>query len=218
MSRRLGRLVTMDLGRDVPALRAMSGVVSQRRETVIAREVREALRRGINQAFDKAYKDGIFPSRTGRSYNQTRGRAQAYGTSLASIRAHLNAPIRLVAHENGTVITPTNGNYLTIPIHQGLRADGSPKLPGPNSWRMLKSFVYKSKRTGQLYIARRTPDKKLEILYILVDSVDLSKHKGWATRVMQRELPFIIRDVTGILSRAFDPNAAVAAFNRASRR
>jgi hypothetical protein len=218
MRRRLGRLVTLDLGRDVPALRALSGTIPQRRESVIARTIREVLRQGINRAFDNAYRDGAMPKRTSRSYNQMRGRAQAYGTSLSSLRAHINAPANLVAHERGATITPINGDYLTIPIHQGLRGDGTPKLPSANSWRMLGSFVYKSKKTGQLYIARQNSQKRLEILYILVDSVELTKHKGWATDVMRKEMPFIIREITAVLTQAFDPNDVVAAFNKGARR
>jgi hypothetical protein len=217
MARR-GRLVTLDLGREIPALRGMSGTVSARRETVIARAVREALRRGLNEAFDSAYKDGLFPARTRAGYNAVRNAAQVYGTSLSSIRAFVNAPAHLVAHEKGATITPVNSQYLTVPIHQGLRGDGTPKLYSANSWRMLGSFVYKSRRTGKLYIARRTPDKKLEILYILLDSVDLTKHEGWATKALARRLPFLISEIAAILSNMFDPNEAVRAFNNSSRR
>lgn len=199
---RRARLIDTNLGAQARAI--FGGIsknpVTRRAETVMARAMREALKEAINRAIDNAYMDGSFPSRTGRGYAQTRGKAQAFGTTFGTLRGHITAPLYLVAQDRGALIEPVNARKLAIPVFEALRADGTPKLPSPNSWRMLGSFVYKSKRTGQVYIARKTPSGKVSVLYLLVDSVQLTKHKGWAQAAFERELPRLANEWGRILT------------------
>lgn len=191
MTRRRSRLLDVDLGSEASVrFRGLSKhPVTKRLEGIIARQMREALREALNEAMDNAARDGSFPSRSGRGYAAVRGRAQAFGTNFRSLRGHITAPLYLVAHDRGATITPKSSNYLTVPVFEALRADGTPKLASARSWIMLGSFVYRSKRTGQLYIARRTAEGKLSVLYLLLTEAQLKKHKGWAQAAWQRQLP-----------------------------
>lgn len=191
MASRRARLLDVDLGREASGL--MSALsrspVTRKLQTVIARQMREALKNALNEAMDNAYQDGSFPKRTGRGYAMVRKRAQAFGTGIRYLRGHITAPLYLIAQDRGSTITPVNSKYLTVPVFDGLRADGTPKLPSARSWKMLGSFVYKSKRTGQLYIARKTASGKVSVLYLLLDQVQLRKHKGWAQNAWNNQLP-----------------------------
>lgn len=198
---RRGKLIDLNVG---PLASGVFGgiarnPITKKAESIMARSMRDAIRDAINRAIDNAYVDGTMPNRTGRGYAQTRGRAQAFGTSFASLRGHITAPLYLVAQDRGSTIEPVNARKLAIPVFEALRADGTPKLPSPNNWRMLGSFVYKSKRTGQAYIARRKPDGRVSVLYILVDSAQLRKHKNWAQNAIDRQMPRLANDFANIL-------------------
>lgn len=216
MGQRQSRLLDVTTG--ATASRALAGAAQsptlRRVQTVIARELREALRLALNQSMDNAYRDGLFPSKSGKGYQRVRGRAQAFGTTIWNLRGHITAPSYLVAHDRGANITPKRGRYLAVPIHEGVREDGSPKLRSPRSWKMWKSFVYRSKRTGQLYIARKKNDGKVSVLYILVENVQLRKHKGWAQTAWQRQLPLLAQDYQRIVQTHINVGAVEDAFVR----
>lgn len=108
-------------------------------------------------------------------------------TSLASLRGSIWAYPWLFAHEYGARIEPREAQYLTIPIYYGLRPDGTPKFKNPRSWNRYGSFVYTSKQTGKKYLAYRGADKKLRILYILVDYADIPARLG-LNRMSDRSL------------------------------
>ena len=216
MGQRQSRLLDVTAG--ATASRALSGVVQtpvlRRVQTVIAKELREALRVALNESMDNAYRDGLFPSRTGNGYRLIRGRAQAFGTNIWNLRGHITAPSYLVAQDRGATITPKQGRYLTIPVFEALRADGTPKLRSARSWKMLGSFVYRSKKTGQLYIARKTTEGKVSVLYILVEEVTLRKHKGWAQTAWNRQLPILMQEYQRIVMRHLTVDKVEDAFVR----
>ena len=216
MGQRQSRLLDVTTG--ALASRTLSSTaqtpVLRKVQTVIARELREALRLALNESMDNAYRDGLFPSRSGSGYKRVRGRAQAFGTNIWNLRGHINAPSYLVAHDRGADITPKRGRYLAVPIYEGVRKDGSPKLRSPRSWKMLKSFVYRSKKTGQLYIARKKNDGKVSVLYVLVESVQLREHKGWAQTAWERQLPMLAQDYQRIVMRHLTVDKVEDAFVR----
>jgi hypothetical protein len=111
---------------------------------------------------------------------------RAFGQRFGNLRGHIMGPSYIAAHENGATILPSNAHALAIPLPAALRADGTPKLPGPRSWKNVGSFIYKSKKTGKLYIAYRSAGGSLVLLYVLVDSVTLSKHTGFISKAWNR--------------------------------
>lgn len=167
--------------------------ISRRIQAQASRLMREALKSALRDAMLEAASSGLAPRRTGSSIAAAATGARAFGTNFAGLRGHIIAPGRLVAHQNATEITPQNGEYLAVPIFDGVRADGSPKLGNPNQWRRFGSFTIKGKKTGKLYIVRKDPNNssRLMFLYVLVESVQLSKHAGWASRAWAKQLPYL---------------------------
>jgi hypothetical protein len=73
------------------------------------------------------------------------------------------------------------------------RPDGTPKLPGPRSWRNIqKTFIFRSKKTQQAYIAYKRPGGGLTVLYVLVDEFTLTKHTGKLIRAWDLEKPSLV--------------------------
>lgn len=154
--------------------------ISGRAQTRVARITREAIRQALTDAITLAYADGAAPYRTGRGKARLYQGVRAFGSNLASLRGYIVGPEYLKAHEDGSTITPKNAKKLAIPLQPALRGDGTPKLPGPRSWRNVqRTFIYKSRRTGQSYIAYKNLNDSLTLLYVLVDSATLSKYKGF---------------------------------------
>ncbi len=154
--------------------------ISGRAQGRIARTVREELREVLKEMVRLAYLDGSAPNRTGRARRTMLQGSRAYGTTVNTLRGHIIGPDYIRAHEEGATIRPKRAKALTVPLPPALRPDGSPKLPGPRSWsNVLNTFIYRSRRTGQAYIAYKNTAGQLTLLYVLVDSVTLSKHKGF---------------------------------------
>lgn len=80
-------------------------------------------------------------------------------------------------HEFGKTIRPTNAKVLTIPLPAALRADGTPKLKGPTSWKRYGTFSYTGK-SGQGYLVYKNAAEKLVFLYMYVDVVKLLPKLG----------------------------------------
>lgn len=174
-----------------PLLKAKG--ISGRGQSRVARSMRAAIKQALLGTVIRAYRDGSAPYRTGRSRRALLGGVRAFGTSFASLRGHLIGPEYIAAHEEGATIYPKRSRALAIPLPPALRPDGTPKLPGPRSWsNTQKTFIYKSKKTGQAYIAYKAASGRLTLLYALVDSVTLSKHKGFLSRSWDREKPQLI--------------------------
>lgn len=174
-----------------PLLRAKG--ISGRAESRIARKIRDELRTVLRDTINRAYIDGKAPMRTGKSRRAMLNGVRAFGTKLTTLRGHIVGPAFLAAHERGSTIRPRNARALTIPIYDGLKDDGSPKLPGPRSWQnVVNTFIYKSKRTGQAYIAYKDSNGSLRILYVLVDQVTLSKYKGFLSTSWDLTKPAIV--------------------------
>jgi hypothetical protein len=67
---------------------------------------------------------------------------------------------------------------LTIPIYHALRLDGRPKFRSANSWRRFGSFIYTPKGSERSYIAYKSANRELRILYVLVDEVEIPARLG----------------------------------------
>lgn len=185
------RVFEVDLG-DVangiyaPLLRAQG--LSGRATTRVTRVTRDAIRQALTDTIIRAYRDGSAPFRTGRTRLRLLSGVRAQGSTLINLKGWIVGPTYVEAHEEGSTITPKRARALAIPLPPALRADGTPKLPGPNSWRnIVGTFIYKSRRTGQAYIAYKTAAGDLTLLYVLVDSATLSKYKGFLSRSWELE-------------------------------
>lgn len=189
--------------------------ISKRIEAQAARLMRAALLVALRNAMIEAAGTRDAPRRTGYGLRESATGARAFGQNFASLRGHIVAPGRMVAHERGTTIYP-EGEYLAVPIYDGLRADGSPKLRNPNQWRAYGSFVIKGKKTGRLFIVRKDPTSpnRLLWLYVLVESVDLKKHKGWATRAWSKQLPLLRAQWDGIVASFMTVDMVGEAFSK----
>lgn len=217
-----GRLIEVNLGAQASVAYGglRSNPISRRIENQAARLMRTALRRALQSAMLDAEADGTAPKRTGYGIQQSVSGARAFGQNFANIRGHIIAPGRMVAHENGSTISPQEGEYLTVPIYDGLRADGSPKLRNPNQWRAYGSFVIKGKKTGKLYIVRKDPNdqNKLHFLYVLVESVTLAKHKGWASNSWQKQIPTLRAEWDSIVASFLTVDMVAEAYSGGKRR
>lgn len=146
---------------------------TRRAETEMARRMREELRLMLEQIIIDAARDGSFPSRTGKALAATRGGARSFGSTFNGMRGHIVGPAYLKLLEEGGTLLPTQAEALTIPMEAALRADGTPKLPGPRSWQNVqKTFIYKSKKTGRAYIAYKGNEGKLVLLYMLIEAAE----------------------------------------------
>lgn len=218
MSRvRNGRLIDVTtLG--AQAARAYGGLnanpISRRIEAQAARLMREALKRALMDAMLEASANGTAPRRTGVGIRSAVSGARAFGQNFASLRGHIMAIGRMVAHEQGSTIYPS-GEYLAIPIYDGLRADGSPKLRNPNQWRAYGSFVIMGKRTKKLYIVRKDKNSgSLQFLYVLVESVTMRKHVGWASRSWAKQIPLLRAEWDGIVASFMTVGMVGEAYNK----
>jgi hypothetical protein len=120
-----------------------------------------------------------YAKRSGKSaaeiYSSARVRG---GNRLDSIRGYFLVSPAIAANEYGAIITPKDAQALAIPLPAALYPNGMPKRRGPNSWRNLGTFIYKSKKTGKAYIAYRRKEApkgeyKLVLLYVLVDRAEI---------------------------------------------
>lgn len=146
---------------------------SGRAQIRMAQKMREVLRVALERTID----DG-FPVRTGRTKAQAQAGIRVFGTSFNNIRGHIIAPAYIRLMDEGGEIEPRQAEFLAIPFGYALRPDGTPKLPGPRSWKnVVNTFVYKSKRTGGLYIAFKTADGKLQVLYTLVEMAEFKPRR-----------------------------------------
>lgn len=113
-------------------------------------------------------------------------------------------PLAVLANEYGTKnpILPKTARSLAIPILDGLYPDGTPKRLGPESWRSLGTFVYKSRKTGHSYIAYKPTGGKLKIVYLLVDHVKGLKEMRRIRNMYDAKLPELYALITDILQDA----------------
>lgn len=175
-----------------PLLRAQG--ISGRAETRISRKVREELRSALKDMLVRSYADGSAPFRTGRSRQIMFNGIRAFGANFNSLRGYIVGPDYIRAHNEGATITPKRSRALTIPLPAAQRADGSPKLPSARSWQnVLRTFIYKSKRTGQAYIAYKNSAGELTLLYLLVDEAQLRKYQGFLDRAWDLQKPDILQ-------------------------
>lgn len=151
----INRLRSLKYGRDL--------------ERMIAPQLSSAFKSWLTQLAKGVAID--WPSKSGKSSQAILNSARVSGyANLESIRGYFLVPVQVAAHEYGTnTRRPQQARMLAIPILDGVYPDGTPKRLGPNSWRHLKTFVYKSKRTGNVYIAYRA-NGVLKIVYLLVEA------------------------------------------------
>ena len=187
----IGGVVPRVLG---PFLRAKG--ISGRAESRVAVQTREALRQALKDTVDLAYLDGSAPkSRTGRGRRGLQQGTRAFGRTFAGIRGHIIGPSYMKAHEEGATIYPRRARALAIPVLDGLKGDGeTPRLPGPRSWQnVVNTFIYKSKRTGNAYVAYKNSNDELKLLYVLVDSAVLRKYSNFLANAWEKQKPDIIQ-------------------------
>lgn len=185
----VGKLLDVNLGPELTRIfgSLAKNPLTRRVETVMARDMRAVLATAFINVINDAKRDGSLPTRTGNAYRKLLAGGRVFGTTFASIRGHILGPDYIVAHQRGTLIVPKEAEQLAIPLPAALRPDGTPKLPGPRSWMMHGSFVFKSKKTGRGYIARNVGGR-LELLYSFVDEAQLRKHKGFIDRPWSKQL------------------------------
>ena len=151
---------------------------SGRAEARMAVRMREELQSILTRVISDAIADGSFPFRTGRSAAKLYSGVRVYGTAFNNLKGHIIGPNYILRLEEGGTIYPVESEMLAIPLFSALRPDGTPKLPGPRSWgNIRKTFVYKSKKTGRAYIAYKGADKRLVILYVLVEEVEIKARR-----------------------------------------
>lgn len=170
--------------------------LSGRAQTRVTQKIRNALRVVLIKALRDALREGYLPYRTGKSYYKMLSGVRAYGTTFANIRGHIVGPAFMKAHEEGATIRPKRAKYLAVPLAPALKADGSPKLPGPRSWGNIQNtFVFTSKKSGRKLIAFRNGRGGLTFLYVLVDEVELTKHVGWMTKAFSAQKGILMQQI-----------------------
>jgi hypothetical protein len=176
---------------------------SIRNQSVMAAQMREALRQTLIEVVQGAYRDGSAPVRTGKSRNIMLRGVRVYGSSFANLRGHIIGPDYIRTQEDGAVIRPVNAKALTIPLAAALRPDGTPKLPGPRSWQnILPTFIFKSKKTDNSYIAYKNPGGGLTLLYVLVDEVTITK-RGFLAKNWNQRKPLLMERIGIIMLEEF---------------
>lgn len=218
----VGKLLEVTLGRELTTVfgSLTKNPLTRRVEASMTRSMREALLAAFVDVIHDARRDGSMPMRTGAAYRKLLIGGRAFGTTFASLRGHIIGPDYIVAHQRGTLITPNEAPQLAIPMPAALRPDGTPKLPGPRSWRIHGSFVYFSKRTQRGYIARNVQGR-LELLYAFVDEAQLKKHKGFIDQPWARQLPKLFNAFGLIFQNtieSIDPDVFVTAGDRGGKR
>jgi hypothetical protein len=133
-----------------------------------------------------------WPRKSGRSASMLASSSRVTGTTLDSLRGYFFVSQEIAVNEYGSnppAITPKRARKLAIPILDGCFPDGQPRRKGPESWRSLGTFVYKSKKNKNLYIAYKSKtDGQLKLLYLLVDAVKL-KEMRLIRNAYDRRLP-----------------------------
>jgi len=188
-----------------PALRA--GGLSKAAENRITVKTREALRKVLQDTVRTAFADGAI--RSGNARNIMRAGVRVFGSrNISSLRGHVLGPEYILAQENGAKIVPKSARALAVPLAPAaVRPDGTPKLPGPRSWKNIKNtFIWKSRKTGKAYIVYRE-GAQMVFLYILLDEVELSKNKGFLSDALAIHQP----DVVAAFSNAFRLEMATGA-------
>ncbi len=196
----LGRIKVFDVDVSSAAERAFGRLrqakgFSGRAQIRMAQEMRDALELRLQNVI---YDSG-FPVRTGRS--QRASRAVARGTSFSGLRGHLIGPANIKVLNDGAEINPNAGEYLAIPFGEALRADGTPKLPGPLSWKNVqKTFIYKSKKTGEKYVAykRGGDEGTIVCLYVLVEIAEIQP-RGFMDKAWRKQAGPLGRDFGQIM-------------------
>jgi hypothetical protein len=161
--------------------------------------VRDALKQALVDMVVAAYADGSAPYRTGQMQKALISGARAFGSNFNDIRAYIYGPVSAKAHNVGSTIFPSEAAALTIPLPAALRADGTPKLGGPNSWRNVGTFIFRSKKTGKSYIAYKSAAGDLILLYMFVDKVQLRKYKGFLDRAWEGQKGKLGAEIGAIL-------------------
>lgn len=113
-----------------------------------------------------------WPRRSGKSRIVIENSPQVnYSDTLSSIHGAFLVTSVVASNEFGTKVrVPRTAEKIAIPVYYGLFPDGRPKRLGPKSWSYLRTFCYRSKTTGQLYLAYKTKAEGVKIIYILVDT------------------------------------------------
>lgn len=156
-----------------------------------------------------------WPQRSGKSAAEIAisSRVRGYAT-LDAIRGYFLVSPMISFNEYGTAERrPVTAGALAIPILDGLFPDGTPKRLGPNSWRYLKTFIYKSRRTGNVYIAYRA-GTSLKILYLLVNRAKGLKELRKFRKTYDKNLPELYSAIELIVQKAIT-NVYVTQFNDA---
>jgi hypothetical protein len=144
-----------------------------------------------------------WPKKSGRSAIHLASASRVrFGSRLDTIHGYFLVPTPIAANEYGTGRrSPVSARALAIPILDGLFANGQPKRLGPNSWRSLGTFIYRSPRTGNRYIAYRAGGE-LKIVYLLVDGTKGLRALRAIRNQYDRHLPELYTTVTLILQDA----------------
>lgn len=187
------RVFDVDLGNTLVAAAGKAGV-SRAAEQRIARRVRAELKDVLNKVVEDAFDDAEgFGIRSRSAYNIMRhGGVRVFGSTFNSVRGHIIGPSYIRLQEEGGTIHPRNAEKLAIPLPPALRPDGTPKLPGPRAWQSrVTTFIYKSKRNQNSYIARRNTSGGITLLYVLVDQATF-RRKGILAQLWNQEKEAVI--------------------------
>lgn len=156
--------------------------ISQLRALKYGRDLEDQIAPQIAASL-KTWLDGVakraaaqWPKRSGASATEVASSARVRGyAKLDSIYGYFLVSSPIASNEYGTKERrPVNAKMLAIPILDGLFPDGTPKRLGPSSWRYLNTFVYKSRRNGNVYIAYKA-DGRLKLIYLLVSKAKALK-------------------------------------------
>lgn len=170
-------------------------------EQQIAPQISAAFKRWLENVARGVARD--WPKKSGKSSSAIYASARVRGYArLDSITGYFLVPQTVMANEYGTKARkPRQARMMAIPILDGLFPDGTPKRLGPNSWRHLNTFVYKSRRTGNVYIAYKA-NGQLKILYLLVDGTKGLKELRRFRGAFDLNLPALYHQIEQIVSDA----------------
>jgi hypothetical protein len=173
-------------------------------EQIVAPQMAAAFKAWLREVAEGVAAD--WPRRSGRSAGEMGSSSRVmFSSGLDSIKGYFLVSTPIAVNEYGSnapAITPKTAKMLAIPILDGCFPDGRPKRLGPNSWRSLGSFVYKSRKNKNVYIAYKSKtDGKLKLLYLLVDAVKL-KEKRLIRNMYDRRLPDLMTTFVLIMQSA----------------
>jgi hypothetical protein len=163
-------------------------------EQIIAPQMGQAFREWLAGVAKDVSSD--WPRRSGKSAGELGSSSRVvFSGDLASMRGYFLVSQSIAANEYGTnppALSAKNAKMIAIPILDGCFPDGRPKRLSPNSWRSLGSFIYKSKKNKNVYVAYKSKtDGKLKLLYLLVDAIKL-KEMRLIRNAYDRRLPDLI--------------------------